>query len=104
VQTLSQATRHLEPWQLSSPVQKKARRCRSMALITVLGTFIANLEWRGRELRTEVAKVSRPARFRRVARQLAKYLSQEEMMGRQSAIVGEWWIGRWWLDGTRHYL
>jgi hypothetical protein len=60
--------------------------------MTVLGTSIAAIKWRGRELRTEVVRVRRPARLSREARQPERYLSQEEMSGVQLAtdsLVGE---------------
>jgi hypothetical protein len=55
-----------------------------MALMTVLGTEIADMKCRGMALRTEVLRVRRPALFRSEARHPERYLSQEAKRGRQS--------------------
>jgi hypothetical protein len=52
-----------------------------MALITILGTFIADMKWRGMELRTTEVRVRRPALLRIKARQPERYLSQEDIRG-----------------------
>jgi hypothetical protein len=44
------------------------------------------MKWRGNALSTEVQRVKRPALFRRDARHPERYLSTEEMRGRQLAI------------------